>query len=469
MPLAPGDVFAGYTVLRQLGGGGMGAVYLVRHPRLPRLDALEAAAAGTVDRPRLRRPFPARGRRGGPPVPPQHRVRPRPRRGRRPALADHAVRRRRRRRAGAGRVQGRPARPPGSAHRRRDRGRARLRPPQQPDPPGRQAGQHPPGGVRRRRRRTRAGLPDRLRHRQVPGRRHEAHPDRIDPGQLRLRVARADRGRPGGRAVRRLRARLRPLPAAHRLRPVPRQHRRLADARPPGAAAPAPDRPGPWLSPAIDDVVGRAMAKDPAERYPTCRALAEAAGRALAPTPEPSTVPLAGSADRVQTDRLVEARTAPSVHRPPQPVPPVQRPPAEPPPGGVAPVPGRRNRVRWALAAAVVAVATAAAVTLWLLDREQGKGSGSSGASGSSTASLPALPAAAALSENTLVAPRSKDGNTDLFLVDVGTGADRRPGHHRTPAGRRPAALPRPPHDRVRPADRCRHRRAAGRGDRRDG
>ena len=69
-----------------------------------------------------------------------------------------------------------------------------------------------------------------------------------------------------------------------------------------------------------------------------------------------------------------------------------------------------------------MAVATAAAVTLWLLDREQGKGSGSSGASGSSTASLPALPAAAALPENTLVAPRSADGNTDLFLVDVGTG-----------------------------------------------
>jgi serine/threonine protein kinase len=39
--LAPGDVFAGYTVVRQLGSGGMGAVYLVRHPRLPRHDALK--------------------------------------------------------------------------------------------------------------------------------------------------------------------------------------------------------------------------------------------------------------------------------------------------------------------------------------------------------------------------------------------------------------------------------------------
>ena len=41
MPLAPGDVFAGYTVIRQIGTGGMGEVYLVRHPRLPRNDALK--------------------------------------------------------------------------------------------------------------------------------------------------------------------------------------------------------------------------------------------------------------------------------------------------------------------------------------------------------------------------------------------------------------------------------------------
>jgi serine/threonine protein kinase, bacterial len=41
MPLAPGDVFAGYTVVRKLGSGGMGEVYLVDHPRLPRRDALK--------------------------------------------------------------------------------------------------------------------------------------------------------------------------------------------------------------------------------------------------------------------------------------------------------------------------------------------------------------------------------------------------------------------------------------------
>ncbi len=41
MPLAQGAVFAGYTVVRKLGSGGMGEVYLVEHPRLPRRDALK--------------------------------------------------------------------------------------------------------------------------------------------------------------------------------------------------------------------------------------------------------------------------------------------------------------------------------------------------------------------------------------------------------------------------------------------
>ncbi|VDM88832.1 Serine/threonine-protein kinase PknF [Mycobacterium basiliense] len=41
MPLAEGSTFAGYTVVRQLGSGGMGEVYLVQHPRLPRQDALK--------------------------------------------------------------------------------------------------------------------------------------------------------------------------------------------------------------------------------------------------------------------------------------------------------------------------------------------------------------------------------------------------------------------------------------------
>lgn len=39
--LPPGAVFAGYTVERLLGEGGMGAVYLAAHPRLPKYDALK--------------------------------------------------------------------------------------------------------------------------------------------------------------------------------------------------------------------------------------------------------------------------------------------------------------------------------------------------------------------------------------------------------------------------------------------
>jgi len=51
MSLAEGDVFAGYTVVRPLGVGGMGEVYLVEHPRLPRYDALKILPAQfTIDR-----------------------------------------------------------------------------------------------------------------------------------------------------------------------------------------------------------------------------------------------------------------------------------------------------------------------------------------------------------------------------------------------------------------------------------
>jgi Protein kinase domain len=41
MALEIGQVFAGYTILRVLGAGGMGQVYLASHPRLPREDALK--------------------------------------------------------------------------------------------------------------------------------------------------------------------------------------------------------------------------------------------------------------------------------------------------------------------------------------------------------------------------------------------------------------------------------------------
>src|SRR6516162_6316593 len=67
MPLAAGEEFAGYTVLRVLGVGGMGTVYLVQHPRLPRQDALKVLSADLTTDPQYRaRLLRERFRRGMP-------------------------------------------------------------------------------------------------------------------------------------------------------------------------------------------------------------------------------------------------------------------------------------------------------------------------------------------------------------------------------------------------------------------
>jgi serine/threonine protein kinase, bacterial len=57
MPLAEGAVFAGYTVIRLLGSGGMGEVYLGQHPRLPRRDALKILPADVSSDPEFRARF----------------------------------------------------------------------------------------------------------------------------------------------------------------------------------------------------------------------------------------------------------------------------------------------------------------------------------------------------------------------------------------------------------------------------
>lgn len=57
MPLAAGQVFAGYTILRVLGAGAMGTVYLVQHPRLARHDALKVLSADLTADPQYRARF----------------------------------------------------------------------------------------------------------------------------------------------------------------------------------------------------------------------------------------------------------------------------------------------------------------------------------------------------------------------------------------------------------------------------
>ncbi|MBW0016716.1 MAG: serine/threonine protein kinase [Mycobacterium sp.] len=57
MSLEVGQVFAGYTILRVLGAGGMGAVYLAAHPRLPRKEALKVLPPALTSDPEYRARF----------------------------------------------------------------------------------------------------------------------------------------------------------------------------------------------------------------------------------------------------------------------------------------------------------------------------------------------------------------------------------------------------------------------------
>jgi serine/threonine-protein kinase len=57
MPLGRGQVFAGYTIVRLLGSGGMGEVYLAEHPRLPRHNAIKVLPADVSGDPEFRSRF----------------------------------------------------------------------------------------------------------------------------------------------------------------------------------------------------------------------------------------------------------------------------------------------------------------------------------------------------------------------------------------------------------------------------
>jgi serine/threonine-protein kinase len=57
LALSGGAPFAGYTILRQLGAGGMAEVYLALHPRLPRRDVIKVLAEAVTADPEFRERF----------------------------------------------------------------------------------------------------------------------------------------------------------------------------------------------------------------------------------------------------------------------------------------------------------------------------------------------------------------------------------------------------------------------------
>ncbi|WP_156689625.1 serine/threonine-protein kinase [Mycobacterium sp. Marseille-P9652] len=57
LAVANGSPFAGYTILRQLGAGGMAEVYLALHPRLPRRDVIKVLAEAVTADPEFRERF----------------------------------------------------------------------------------------------------------------------------------------------------------------------------------------------------------------------------------------------------------------------------------------------------------------------------------------------------------------------------------------------------------------------------
>jgi serine/threonine protein kinase len=183
---------------------------------------------------------------------------------------------------------------------------------------------------------------------------------------------------------------------------------------PPSASA---RRPG--LSAALDPVIARGLAKDPAERFPTAMALIQAAGEALgsrpdigipslphpavpptvtapAPPPAPERPPAApaGSATRAATEVPVPApppsgeatvgrpeavSVEPTARLPRAGGPPVEEPPAPPPdrPAALPPPPGNRPRparARMAVLAGLAALLLAGAAVLAVVVTRGGDG-----------------------------------------------------------------------------------------------
>jgi serine/threonine protein kinase len=133
------------------------------------------------------------------------------------------------------------------------------------------------------------------------------------------------------------------------------------------------------LSPAVDEVIARGMAKDPLDRYPSCGDFADALSQALGA--DPRAVAPAGSGDYAHAEETRHSRpgaapalapehpSSPSAHQ--YALPPGQAPPGQAPPGQTprepSPRPSRRSR-GFLIAAGAAAVIVVVAAVILLLD-----------------------------------------------------------------------------------------------------